>query len=76
MSVESLRVPPHSIEAEQSIIGAVLLDNRVMDRVETLNGEDFYNEGHRLIFEAARSLWIAGQTFDAVTLCERLRESG
>lgn len=76
MKIESLRVPPHSVEAEQSVIGAILLDNRVMDRIESLTGEDFYNEGHRLIFEAARSLWVAGQAFDAVTLSERLREAG
>lgn len=74
--IEILRTPPHSIEAEQSVIGAILLDNAVMDRIESLAETDFYNEGHRLIFEAARTIWISGQSFDAVTISERLREIG
>ena len=76
MSPEALRVPPHSIEAEQSVIGALLIDNTVMDRVEPLSGDEFYNEGHRLIFESARAMWVAGHEFDAVTVSERLREAG
>lgn len=76
MNVDQLRVPPHSIESEQSIIGAILIDNAAIDRFDELTGADFYNEAHRLIFEAARAIWIAGHAADAVTVAERLRDAG
>ena len=76
MSPEALRVPPHSIEAEQSVIGALLLDNTVFDKLGELRPDEFYNDGHRTIFEAMLSAWNAGHTFDAVTVCETLREIG
>ena len=76
MSHEALRVPPHSIEAEQSVIGALLLDNTAFDKIGELRPDEFYNDGHRTIFEAMLSAWNAGHTFDAVTVCETLREIG
>lgn len=51
------RVPPHSIEAERSVIGALMLDNRVWDRViDVVSESDFYRPEHRLIFQAVFSL--------------------
>ncbi len=76
MSPEQLRVPPHSIESEQSVIGALLLDNTAFDKIGELRPDEFYNDGHRTIFEAMLSAWNAGHTFDAVTVCETLREIG
>ena len=76
MSPETLRVPPHSIEAEQSVIGALLLDNRVFDKLGELRADEFYNAGHQRIFEAMHAAWVAGQTFDAVTVSEALKATG
>ena len=71
------RVPPHSREAEESVIGAVLLSidaaNEVMDR---LDADDFYIPAHQAIFEGMRSLYDANQAIDAVTLSEELRRKG
>ncbi len=71
------RVPPHSREAEESVLGAVLLSveaaNEVMDR---LGSDDFYVPAHQSIFEAMRRLYDANQAIDAVTLSEDLRRLG
>ena len=65
------RNPPHSREAEESVIGAVLLSedavNEVMDR---LHPEDFYTPAHQAIFEAMRQLFDGNQAIDAVTVSE------
>lgn len=71
-----LRVPPHSIESEQSVIGSLLIDNAAFDRIDDLRGDEFYNDAHRIIFEAMQSAWFAGQTFDAVTVSETLKQAG
>ena len=50
--LDSLRIPPHSIEAEQSVLGGLLLDNAAWDRIADFVGEDdFYRYDHRLIFQ-------------------------
>jgi replicative DNA helicase len=71
------RVPPHSREAEESVLGAVLLSmdaaNDVMDRI---HADDFYVPAHQSIFEAMRRLYDANQAIDAVTLSEDLRRNG
>ena len=71
------RSPPHSREAEESVIGAVLLSedavNEVMDRVHP---EDFYVPAHQAIFEAMRELFDGNQAIDAVTVSEELRRRG
>ncbi|MEX2624833.1 MAG: replicative DNA helicase [Acidimicrobiia bacterium] len=70
------RVPPHSREAEESVLGALLLSphaaNEVMDK---LVPNDFYVPAHQSIFEAMVSLYNANQPIDAVTLSEELRRS-
>ncbi len=69
--------PPHSREAEESVIGAVLLSeeavNEVMDR---LHPPDFYIPAHQAIFEAMRELFDTNQAIDAVTVSEALRRRG
>lgn len=71
------RVPPHSREAEESLLGAVLLSpdaaNEVMDRIHP---EDFYVPAHQSIYEAMRRLYDENQSIDAVTLSEELRRGG
>ena len=70
------RVPPHSREAEESVLGAILLSrdatNRVMEMLET---EDFYEPVHGLMFEAARRLFNESRAIDVLTLAEELRRS-
>ena len=69
----ALKVPPHSIEAEQSVLGGLMLDNSAWDRVvDTLNEGDFYRRDHRLIFSAVHALADGNQPFDVVTLSEHL----
>lgn len=70
-------LPPHSIEAEQSVIGAILLDSNALDRIEGLIAEaDFYHHDHRLIFSAARTLTNTGKPVDAITVAEALEATG
>ena len=69
-----LKVPPHSLEAEQSVLGAVMLDNRAWDTVsDRVSPEDFYRHEHRLIFAALEKLAQAQQPFDVLTLTEILK---
>ncbi|MCH7669038.1 MAG: replicative DNA helicase [Acidobacteria bacterium] len=72
----SLRRPPHSIEAEESVLGAVLLSSEAINTaLEKLHSEDFYHPSHQLIFEAITSLFDANEPIDAVTVAEQLRRS-
>src|SRR5690606_7121981 len=71
------RTPPHSIEAEMSVLGSILLDNEVYSDLEgTLSAEQFYKEAHRKIFRAMEKLNRRGDPMDLVTLTEELRTSG
>ncbi len=72
-----LRVPPHSMEAEQAVIGGLLLDNRAWELIaDKLAEDDFYRNDHRLLFAAIRALEAKNVPFDAVTLSEYLETSG
>jgi replicative DNA helicase len=69
------RLPPQNIEAEQSVIGAVLLDNAVLARViEILEPEDFYRGSHRRLYAAMRDMFELDQAIDLLTLRERLEQ--
>ncbi len=69
----ALKIPPHSIEAEQSVIGGLLLDNNGWDRVaDRVTEEDFYRHDHRLIYSAVRALSEKSTPFDVVTVSEWL----
>jgi hypothetical protein len=62
------RTLPHNLEAEKSVLGAVLLDNQAVNAAaELLTGDDFYGEAHRLIFAAMCALSEVGAPIDAVT---------
>jgi replicative DNA helicase len=71
------RIPPHSVEAEQSVLGSMLLDpNAVITAIETLIPEDFYINSNRIVFEAMQSLYAAGAPVDLVTVTDRLSQRG
>lgn len=71
------RVPPHSEEAEQAVLGAILQDDGCLPFVRSIVGpEHVYVEAHRAIFEAMVELSAAGTRIDAVTLADRLRARG
>lgn len=68
------RVPPHSNEAEQSVIGALMLDNRAWDRViDFVVEDDFYRAEHRYIYGAIQTLAERNQPFDVLTISEVLK---
>lgn len=72
-ATEALRVPPHSLEAEQSVIGGLMLDNRAWERIaDRVGEEDFYRQDHRLIFRAVRELVETDRPCDVLTLSETL----
>jgi len=72
------RVPPHNLEAEESLLGAMLLSrDAIVAAVEAqLTGEDFYKPAHGHIFEAVTSLYAQGEPADPVTVAEELRRAG
>ncbi len=73
----ALRVPPHSIEAEQAVLGGLLLDNAAFDRVaDVLREEDFYRFDHRLIWHQISRLVERGHPADVVTVYEALQTLG
>jgi len=73
---EFLRVPPHSLQAEQSVIGGLMLDNHCWDVVaELVAEEDFYRKDHRLIFGAIANLAKQDEPFDVVTISEVLEKT-
>jgi len=71
------RVPPQNLEAEQSVLGAILLDNDAINHaLEILTPDDFYRETHREIFRAMVALTDHNQPVDAITLTDALRTKG
>ncbi len=75
--IEALRVPPHSIEAEQSVIGGLLLDNAAWDRIaDFVSEDDFYRYDHRIIFQHLVKLINNGRPADVITVYEALTNSG
>ena len=74
---DSLRVPPHSIESEQSVLGGLLLDNAAWDRIaDFINADDFYRYDHRLIFQTIVKLITASRPADVITVFEALNSLG
>lgn len=72
-SIASLKVPPHSIEAEQSVLGGLMLENRAWDDVsERVSENDFYRRDHRLIFRMITQLAEQSEPFDVITISEHL----
>ena len=75
--VSRLRVPPHSVEAEQSVLGGLLLDNLAWDRAgDLLTDSDFYRHEHRLIYAAVGALVAQSKPADVITVFEQLQGLG
>lgn len=76
-AVDEIRIPPHSVEAEQAVLGGLMLDNRSWDAIaDRLVASDFYRRDHQLIFEAIAERAGKGEPSDAVTLSEWLERKG
>lgn len=71
---ESLKLPPHSLEAEQSVLGGLLIDNTAWDKIiDILKESDIYREDHRLIFRHIGQLIAASKPADVITVYESLK---
>ena len=71
--LDALKLPPHSLEAEQSILGGLLLDNEAADRIgDVVAEDDFYTDAHRVIYRHITALANEGKPVDVVTLSEAL----
>lgn len=76
-AIAHLRVPPHSIEAEQSVLGGLLLDNAAFDKIADIVGEaDFYRDEHKRIYRQIRKLLERNKPVDVVTVAESLDQAG
>ncbi|WP_010681210.1 replicative DNA helicase [Acetivibrio cellulolyticus] len=78
MDIGSLgRIPPQNLEAEQSVLGSILLDKEVLTNVtEIIKSQDFYREDHKEIFEAIIDLYEKAEPIDLITVAERLKIRG
>jgi len=71
------RVPPQNLDAEQGVLGSMLLDRDAIARVvELIRAEDFYRDAHRRIYEATTDLFERGEPVDLITVTDRLRDKG
>ena len=71
----TLRLPPQNIEAEQSVLGAVLLDNNALNKIlEIITPGEFYKDAHRRIFSAILDLNEQGESVDLITLTDYLKQ--
>lgn len=76
IDMPSLASPPHSLEAEQAVLGALMIDNDALDRISDLRAEHFYRYDHRLIFDAVVRMVLSGRQADLLTTMEALQASG
>jgi replicative DNA helicase len=73
LPLDSLKLPPHSVEAEQSVLGGLMLDNEAADRIgDAVSAADFYSDAHRVIYRAIVELISEGKPADVVTVSEAL----
>jgi len=73
----SVDQPPHSVEAEQAVLGGLLLDNGAWDRIaDLLTPADFYLADHRILFQTLREMFERGEPVDVVTLAARIEARG
>jgi len=74
--IVAARTPPHSIEAEQSVLGGLLLDNASLERAQPLEPRDFFNHTHATIFAAISTMVLAREAADVITVHDRLQKLG
>src|SRR4051812_22326286 len=73
-AIDLIKIPPHSIEAEQAVLGGLMLDNQAQDKVASrLTEEDFYRADHRLIYRTIQELDRRNSPYDVLTLAEALK---
>ncbi|MBC7974909.1 MAG: replicative DNA helicase, partial [Myxococcales bacterium] len=70
------RVLPHNVEAEASILGGIILRNEVLTHLDTIEVEDFYDNRHKVVFQAVRNLEAAAKPIDVVTLEVEIEKAG
>src|SRR5437762_7749826 len=71
------RVPPHNLEAEESVLGAMMLSaEAIASVIETLKASDFYRPVHQRIYETILALYARGEPVDAITTLEELKRRG
>src|SRR3954471_16035995 len=71
----TVKIPPHSVEAEQSVLGGLMLDNRAWDQIaDSVSEHDFYRHDHRLIYRVMSRLSEQNKPLDVLTVSESLRE--
>ena len=76
LPLESLKLPPHSVEAEQSVLGGLMLDNEAADKIgDVLGADDFYSDAHRIVYRHIVHLIGDGKPADVVTVSEALASS-
>ena len=75
-NTETLRTPPYSLEAEQAVLGGLMLENGAWDQIaDKLNEDDFHLFDHRIIFQAISELAYHNQPFDVVTLADKIKHA-
>ncbi len=75
-AARQLKIPPHSIEAEQAVLGGLMLDRRAWEQIaDGITEADFYRQDHRLIFRSIANLEAADKPFDVVTLSDELSKT-
>lgn len=75
--VSPLKVPPHSIEAERSVLGGLMLDDNAWDTISSaVSAEDFYRSDHRIIFRCMADLVERNKPLDIITISEALEDVG
>ena len=75
-TLDALKLPPHSVEAEQSVLGGLLLDNEALDKIaDILHEDDFYRYDHKLIYQHISRLIQLARPADIVTVAESLESN-
>jgi replicative DNA helicase len=75
--IDEIKLPPHSIEAEQSVLGGLLLESSALDKIaDLITGEDFYRKEHRLIYQQIVRLSELAKAIDVITVAEALEIAG
>jgi replicative DNA helicase len=75
--IESLRLPPHSVEAEQAVLGGLLLSNSAWDRIgDVISESDFYRADHRILWRTITKLVEENKPADVLTVAEALKQAG
>ncbi|MDD4125183.1 MAG: DnaB-like helicase N-terminal domain-containing protein, partial [Eubacteriales bacterium] len=73
--LDIIKQMPHSLQAEQALLGAIIIDQSNFLKTETLRPEHFYIESHRVIYSAVKDLFVKSRSIDFITLIEAIKEN-